>query len=231
MKKLLLSLLLAGTSLAGFAQLPTIGIKGGVNFATLSASGTPNNVVAGTNLTESSGSITSFNAGVFADFKLGHFSLQPAVNFTGKGGTFHGFTGPIPSVPPGETSVSEINSNYKIYYLQVPVNIVYHIPVIIGDIYFGAGPYAAFGLSGKIKLTGNNTKTGALSLHNDVKFGDDAGDIRSKDYGANAIAGIKLKSGLLLNINYDFGLTNILPEADGTKMKTRVLGISIGYTW
>jgi hypothetical protein len=231
MKKLIFSLLFAGTSLLGFAQLPTFGVKGGVNFATLSASGTPNNVVPGTNLMTSPGSVTSVNAGIFADIKLGHFSLQPAVNFTGKGGTFHGFTGPIPSTTPGEASTSEVNSNYKLYYLQVPINIVYHIPVLIGDIYFGAGPYGAFGLSGKVKLTGTNTKTGAISAGNDVKFGNESGDIKSKDFGANAIAGIKLKNGLLLNINYDLGLTNILPDADGNKLKTRVLGASVGYAF
>ncbi|MFC0517435.1 porin family protein [Mucilaginibacter angelicae] len=226
MKKFLLSLLLAGTSLSAIAQLPTFGIKGGVNFSTLSASGTPNNVVAGTNLTSSSGSVTSFNLGVFADVKFGDISLQPAVNFTGKGGTFDGATGVLP-----DGSTSQVHSKYNLYYVQVPVNLVYHIPVIIGEIYLGAGPYGGIGIHGKTKLTAVNTKTGSFGTSQDTKFGNDAGDIKRTDFGANAIAGIKLKDGLLLNINYDYGISNILPDADGNKFKTRVLGASVGFAF
>ncbi|AYL94710.1 porin family protein [Mucilaginibacter celer] len=226
MKKPILSLLLIFITLSAFAQLPTIGIKGGVNFATLSASGQANNVVAGTNLQASSGSVTSFNFGVFADIKFGHLSLQPAVNFTGKGGTFDGTTGPLPG-----GSTSQVHSKYNLYYVQVPVNIVYHIPVVIGEIYLGAGPYGSYGVHGKLKQSAINTQNGSFSSSRDIKFGDESGEIKRMDYGANAIAGIKLKGGLLFNINYDLGLTNILPDADGNKMKTRVLGASVGFAF
>lgn len=226
MKKLLLSLLLAGTSLVAFAQLPTFGIKGGVNFSTLSASGTPNNVVAGTNLTSSSGSVTSFNIGVFTDIKFGNISLQPAVNFTGKGGTFDGATGLLP-----DGSTSQVHSKYNLYYVQVPINLVYHIPVIIGEIYLGAGPYGGIAVHGKTKLTAVNTKTGSFGGSQDTKFGNDAGDIKRTDFGANAIAGLKFKDGLLFNINYDYGFSNILPDASGDKFKTRVLGASVGFAF
>lgn len=226
MRKLLLSLFLTGSSLAALAQLPTFGIKGGVNFSTLSASGTPNNVVAGTNLTSSSGSVTSFNLGVFADVKFGDISLQPALNFTGKGGTFDGATGMLP-----DGSTSQVHSKYNLYYIQVPINLVYHIPVVIGEIYLGAGPYGGIGIHGKTKLTAINAQTGSFGSSQGTKFGNDAGDIKRTDFGADAIAGLKLKGGLLFNINYDYGLSNILPESDGNKFKTRVLGASIGFAF
>ncbi|WP_183562656.1 porin family protein [Mucilaginibacter sp. SP1R1] len=215
MKKLLLSLLLAGTSFAAFAQLPTFGIKGGANFSSLHIS------IDGSNIGVNSGTLTSFNAGVFVDFKFGNVSLQPALNLTGKGGKFS-----ATSFSDSESSdVEEGSGQFNLLYLQLPVNIVYHVPVVVGDIYFGAGPYAARGITGKVKGTSDGQ-----TVSEDVKFGDN-GDIKSMEYGADVIAGIKLKTGLLFNVNYDLGLSNIALNADGSKLKTRVFGISVGYAF
>ena len=215
MKKLLLSLLLAGSSMAAFAQLPTFGIKGGANFSTLHVS------IDGTNLSVNSGTLTTFNAGVFVDFKFGNVSLQPALNLTGKGGKFNGVFSDTE-----DRNIEQGDGKLNLLYLQLPVNLVYHVPVVVGDIYFGAGPYVAKGISGKVK----GKDTDGNSISEDVKFGDD-GNIKSMEYGANAIAGIKLKTGLLFNVNYDLGLSNIAPNADGGKLKTRVFGISVGYAF
>lgn len=213
MKKLLLSLFLMGASLVSFAQLPTFGIKGGANFSTLN--------ISISNLSLNSNTLTSFNAGVFVDFKFGNVSLQPALNLTGKGGKFNGTVSDDEDV-----DIQEGAGKFNLIYLQLPVNIVYHIPAVVGDVYFGAGPYVAKGLSGKVKGTDDNGR----SVSEDIKFGDDNG-LKSMDYGANAIAGIKLKTGLLFNINYDLGLSNILPGSESIKMKTRVFGISVGYAF
>jgi hypothetical protein len=221
MKKLLLSLLLAGTSLVTFAQLPTFGIKGGVNFATLNAS------ISG--LSANSNSLTTFNAGIFVDFKFGNVSLQPALNLSGRGGKFNGASFTDNSDQNVDIEIEQGTGKINLLYLQLPVNIVYHLPVVVGDIYFGAGPYAARGISGKVKVT---DPQGGQTVSEDVKFGgNDDNSIKSMEYGANAIAGIKLKGGFLFNVNYDLGLTNINPTADSGKLKTRVFGVSVGYAF
>ncbi|WP_439698445.1 porin family protein [Mucilaginibacter sp. AW1-7] len=228
MKILLYFLLLSCSSLAAFAQLPSIGIKGGVNFSTMQASGTQANVVAGTNTIANSGSITSFNFGVFVDVKLGHFSLQPAVNFTGKGGTFNGFTGTLPN-----GSVSQVSTKYNLYYVQVPVNLVYHVPFVVGEFYVGAGPFVGMGVYGRKKLSADNNNNGThtvIASSDKITFGDN-GDIRSDEYGAGAIAGIKLKGGLLFNLNYDLGLSNIAPDQAGNTFKNHVFGASVGFVF
>lgn len=204
MKKTLLSLCLLMASFAAFAQLPTIGFKGGVNFATLNAS------ASGTNLSVTSGTLTTFNVGAFVDFKFGNVSLQPALNYTGKGGKF--------SV---STEDFDGSAQIKLYYLQVPVNVVYHVPAVVGDFYFGAGPYVGVGISGKTKDSDGSTA--------DVKFGSD-GDVKRTDIGANAIVGFKFKTGFLINANYDLGLSNIANDNTG-KLKNRVFGISVGYAF
>ncbi|OOQ56885.1 porin family protein [Mucilaginibacter pedocola] len=197
MKKVLLSLaLVAVAATSAFAQIPQIGIKGGVNIAKLNAS-------AG-NISASTESVTSFSAGAFVDFKLGAVSLQPGLYYTGKGG-------------------SDGNGNtIRLNYLQVPVNFVYHAPIVVGDIFFGAGPYAAYGLSAKGKDASGVTIDGT--------FGDGPDDVKRTDLGLNGIAGIHLKTGLLLGINYDLGLSNITNDSS-ISTRNRVLGFSIGYTF
>jgi len=206
MKKTLLSLCLLMASFAAFAQLPTIGFKGGVNFAKLNVS------ADGTNVTANSGTLTTFNVGAFVDFKFGNVSLQPALNFTGKGGKF---------------SSEEVDGSaqFKLYYLQVPVNVVYHVPAVVGDFYFGAGPFLSMGVSGKEKANVNGTEESV-----NVKFGSGEDEVKRTEFGANAIVGFKFKTGFLINANYDLGLSNITNDNTG-KLKNRVFGISVGYAF
>ncbi|UOE51582.1 PorT family protein [Mucilaginibacter sp. SMC90] len=206
MKKTLLSLCLLMASFAAFAQLPTVGFKGGVNFATLHAT------VDGFSGSGNSGSLTSFNVGAFVDFKFGNVSLQPALNFTGKGGS-------------SSVSIDDeasASGKVKLYYLQVPVNVVYHVPAVVGDFYFGAGPYLGMGVSGKSKDDNGNSES--------IKFGSGQDEIKRTDAGLDAIVGFKFKTGFLINANYDWGLTNIT-NVDGIKLTNRVLGISVGYAF
>ncbi|WP_114940294.1 MULTISPECIES: porin family protein [Mucilaginibacter] len=206
MKKTLLSLCLLMASFAAFAQLPTFGVKGGVNFATLHAT------VDGFSGSGNSGSLTSFNVGAFVDFKFGNLSLQPALNFTGKGGSS--------SFAVDDEASS--NSKVKLYYLQVPVNVVYHVPAVVGDFYFGAGPYLGMGISGKAKDDSGNSE--------DIKFGSSQDQIKRTDAGLDAIVGFKFKTGFLINANYDWGLTNIT-NVNGIKLTNRVFGVSVGYAF
>jgi hypothetical protein len=202
MKKFLLLVCCAFAVSTAFAQLPTFGIRGGVNFANL-------NIAAG-NVSVSTGSTTSFAAGVFADFKVGAVSIQPALNFTGKGG----------NIDDGNDNVVDI----KTYYAQIPVNIVYRIPAVIGSVYFGAGPYVGIGLSGKSKTTIDGEKKS-----DDITFGSGPEDLKRTDFGLNGIAGVEFKNGLILGLNYDLGLSDITNETDGGSFKNRVFGLSVGF--
>jgi hypothetical protein len=65
MKKILLVVCFLIISMTTFAQMPSIGVKGGLNIATITNPDGGNSV--------SSSSIATFNAGVFIDFKIGNF--------------------------------------------------------------------------------------------------------------------------------------------------------------
>jgi hypothetical protein len=210
MKKLLLAFCLLAVSYVTFAQLPTIGIRGGVQFAKLMIG------AEGTNVTVTTGTLTTYTVGAFADFKFGNVSFQPALNYTGRGGEFTG---------------GGVTAKFNLHYFQVPLNIVYHVPVLVGNVYFGAGPYVAFGVSG---TTTANDGSGEQSAN--VVFGGTNGDFNSTDIGINGIAGIQFKSGFLIHMNYDLGLVNILDNNNpnntgGGQFKTRTWGLSIGYAF
>jgi hypothetical protein len=203
MKKILLLVCCAFAASTAFAQLPTFGIRGGVNFASI-------NVSAG-NVSASTGSTTSFAVGVFADFKVGAVSIQPALNYTGKGGNV------------SDGSGSEVDM--KTYYAQIPVNVVYRIPAVIGNVYFGAGPYVGIGLSGKGKVT-----DGTTTEKQDITFGSGPDDLKRTDFGLNGIAGVEFKNGFILGLNYDLGLSDINNDNSGSvSTKNRVFGISVGF--
>lgn len=214
MKKLLFTICLSMVCMAGFAQLPTFGIKGGLNFAELQQT------ESGSTFTSSA--LTTFNAGVFVDLKFGAISLQPALNFIGEGGSVQMST--FTHNPGGGSAIINYTDKTKLYYLQLPVNLVYHIPVIVGDIYFGAGPYIARGLSGKTTTTFQGD-----SQTQDLTFGNADGDVKAMQYGADVIVGFKFKGGLLINANYDLGLSNDAAGSENGTSKSRVIGVSIGY--
>jgi len=212
MKKILLSLLLSVLSLSAIAQNLEVGVKGGVNFVktNIPSQYKDDPLVSGKTL-------TTFSVAAFMDFKFGNFSYQPAVSFTGKGRQVF-YKGQ-------EADGIDVTEKNNLYYLQVPMNIIYRLPITMGNLYAGAGPYVAVGLSGKTKYI-----TSATTETHDIKFGNNEADIKPTDFGADIIAGLKLKNGLLIGLNYDLGLTNI-SNNKGDNIKNRVLGVSAGFVF
>jgi hypothetical protein len=231
MKKIILTACLIVGSLACFAQTDSpisFGIKGGINFSNLQQSS------SGSSSTTASGSLTSFHAGVFADFKVSDaISVQPQLLYTGKGASNKendsedGF------------SASD-NVKLNLYYLHLPVYALYHAPVGDNDFFIGAGPFISYGLSGNEKGSvsfsgddgsGSGTTTQTENINQKVDFGSsDSTGIKRMDYGASVMAGFKFRNGFLISASYDLGLANIAPggEAD---IKTRVFSVSVGYSF
>ncbi|MFD0792281.1 porin family protein [Mucilaginibacter litoreus] len=209
MKKILLSICCAFAVSATFAQTPTVGIKGGLNLASLTSSSNTSSSSITT------GTLTSFSAGIFVDFKAGsNWSVQPALLYTGKG-----------AKESGEFDETNITIKAKINYLQLPLNFVYNVNSVAGTFYIGAGPYLGYGLSAKLEGNSNGQ-----SESDDIGFGDGEDQYKRIDAGATALIGYKFKQGVLLNLNYDLGLTDISNQSSSST-KTRVFGISVGYAF
>lgn len=222
MKKI--ALLAAGFLMGGaaFAQsLPPVkyGLKVGVNLPKLHVNNTNGDDVE-------SESTTNFSVTGYADVPVANgLSVQPGVSLQGKGGKY---------VYNGGSLNGEVKDNSM--YVEIPVNLVGKVPLgTTGtNFYLGAGPYAAFAISGERKISGNVGSFGTESTR-DLEFGSDNGDdYKGTDFGVNFLAGFQLNSGFNIGAGYGLGLTDLRPSennSDNGKTTNRVLSFSVGYSF
>lgn len=206
-------------NMAVHAQKSGVFIKAGLNLANVS-------VNKNGDVDDAKG-VASFHAGLQADFPIIKFlSIQPGLFFTGKG---------------TQVQWNSLKSSTKPYYVELPVNAVVKLP-LGGDanFFFGAGPYAAIGVGGKNKITGNVLGVNINETKN-IKFSDDDpftgneegagyGVMRRFDYGLNGTVGVEGKRALF-SVNYGLGLAKLQSGTSSSEDelgKHRVLSFSVG---
>ena len=197
----------------------TLGLAGGSNFAFLQVSSAHRQEVY-------TDSTAPFSIGINADFKFNdYFSIRPGIFYSGKGGTMNAvYADNIGN----NTSVYD---EYKLHYLEIPINLIGHLPVGDGaNIFLGAGPYFSLGLNG----TNRQTLFTADPVIHKITYGKN-GDFKSTDFGASTVLGFQGAKGWAISGNLDFGLTNILQTNnsafDATKFKTITFYLSIGQSF
>jgi len=214
MKKILLIICLAALSASVSAQSVNFGIKAGLNLSTVRAS--PSDPIEKTN------DRAGFHVGAIADIGFKEFSLQPGLYYITKGNTF---TTTYPASD-GQQGMVE-KGDTRLDYLELPVNVVYNLKIVPDvKMYFGAGGYLGYGLSGK----GKATITGRINetFEDNFSFGGDLNADKNPDYGLSFIAGTRLKH-FSIDVNYSLGLANILQEDGVNTRKNSAAGISLGY--
>lgn len=195
-KKLLFFALMVVTGVATNAQ-SRLGVIGGLNFA--NANVTQNGV------SQKGTSITSFHAGILIDNPLSAgFYLQPQLLFSGKG-------------------TKGLGGQANVYYIEIPVNVVYKYDMGLGRLFAGLGPYGAIGVIGVRKFDSES--------HNMTFGSGNEADIKRFDAGVNFAGGYELNSGLLLALNYNLAITNNLTGSDAHIANSHLwyFGISLGY--
>lgn len=210
MKKLLLAIVGLGFSVGVFAQGQPMGfgIKAGANF--------PKYNWSGANSYETKAS-TNFHVTAFLDAPIATnwFYIQPGVSLQGKGAKFI------------DNSSLEMTQNTM--WIEVPVNVVAKFPVqSAGNFFIGAGPYVAFGISGK-----NKYDTNWGSTQTEFDFGKD-GTLKGTDFGLNFIGGFQLANGLMIHGGYGLGLTDLRPSNNNfftgdEKLTNRVWTVGLGF--
>jgi hypothetical protein len=204
MKKLILSAVAVLFTVGAFAQTQGIGygIKAGVNLPTYHFSD-------GNNADDTEAS-TNFHVTGFLDAPItSMFSIQPGVSLQGKGAKLM------------DNDLGTLTQNTM--WVEIPVNAVVKFPAGGGNFFLGAGPYAAFGISGK-----NSYKGDWGTAEQDFDF-DKNGSQKGTEFGANFLAGYQLSSGLTLGAGYGMGLSDIAPEGADYKQNNRVLSFSVGF--
>ena len=161
------------------------------------------------NVSVSSDSRFGFTGGVTAAIHLSpNISFQPELNFTQLGGNF---------------SEGGMTSKLSLSYLQLPLNVVYHMQENQG-FFAGAGPSLAYGLSGTQTVSGQGEEESQK-----VKFGSgDTDDFKPFEIGLNFLAGYRLEQGIVFTFNYNFGLNNVANGTDAT-YHNRFFGLTVAY--
>jgi len=220
--KLTLSVGLLLSIFSASAQGIKFGVKGGLNISNFARSGNPDFDIKGSN------TLVGIQGGLFADLDLGRISIQSAIMYTGKGGgTYMDYV---------DDDIRDIiYGKASIYYLQVPVNLIYHVPITKGKLFVGAGPFISRAINGRFNAYDKPTNANVAAYYRDryasgIEFDSDKiNGFKPFDYGINGLIGIQLNK-VLLNLNYDLGLANINPERRSTyKTRTRSSGLTIGY--
>ncbi len=230
-KNFLLLSALSVLSLASMAQVAPANnkggliIKGGVNLANITID--PNGRV------DEAKQLTSFQVGAILDLPVSSFlSIQPGLLFTGKGSkTQQG----------QETNSSYYKATTNPMYVELPLNFVGKIPLTnTSNFYFGAGPYAAVGVSGKNKTEGK-VFGASFKKENDIIYSKDNpltsqeenggyGKLKKFDYGFNVTTGLDLGN-VILGANYGYGLAKInsgSSDRANDNNKHRVLSFTVG---
>ncbi|SRR5215204_5508818 len=185
----------------------TFGIRAGVNFQNINGKDAAENNLEN-DLT------TGFHAGLNAEVPLGTgFYFQPGVLYSIKGAEFNN------------------NAKVKLSYIEVPINFVYKPILGSGNMLLGFGPYAGFGIGGKIKSGGSETDIDFGSSYNAA---NPATYFNSFDAGGNLLAGYEFANKVSFQLNAQLGLVNINKEnegitADKTRWRNTGFGASLGY--
>lgn len=192
-----------GFATASYAQT-SYGLKAGVTFPKLTASGG--------SISYTTDAATGFYLTGYADVPVAsNFSFQPGLSLQNKGGKF--------STNDFIDLEDDQSATMNLMYIEVPLNFVYNIPAGAGNVFLGAGPYAAYGASVKVK-SGSFSESGSF----------DEADLKPFDAGVNFLGGYKLANGFLINAGYGLGLTNIAKDTDGDgSLKNKVFSVGIGF--
>ncbi|MGO4291101.1 porin family protein [Chitinophaga sp. RAB17] len=203
----------------------TFGLKAGFSAANMSSKFEGDSGIAGGKADTKM--IPAFHAGVIVDIALDdQLSLQPGLFFSQKGAKLEAVTPDLLDRP------VTIKTTTRLNYLELPVNLLYKHQTGSGKLFAGLGPYFAYGISGKMKMTSPDLAT--INHEDKVKFKNSteysATEIYVKpfDAGANFTVGYELKMGLQFSVNYSLGLVNTSPYKN-EKEKNRYLGVSVGY--
>lgn len=214
MKKYSMIILISLFSLNTMAQ--SFVLRGGFNLASIKISDADDDQTMNTK------SHTGFNFGAFADFPINDFlSVETGLAFTKKGVN-------MVLEEDGYSFTNKVNLNY----LSIPIAL--RAKKELGDntsLYGSFGPYLAFGLSGKTKMTMEYQGQTEEGDSESIIWGSDPDEAQLKrfDFGLTFGAGVEFNS-ILLGLSYDLGLSNISAyQEDGAGLKNRVFSINVGY--
>jgi hypothetical protein len=167
-------------------------------------------------------------AGIDIQYAFGkHVALRTGANYVHNGITL--------KTTVDETVNMQLKIQNNLHYVQVPVNLLYTIPVMRMQVYAGGGGYFNYGISGKTKaklshiMPDGNESVVVEEVDAFKKEEDGGAGLKKTDYGISALAGIRLGNGLFANVGYQYSLANIDQSENGGSYKNRGLQLTVGF--
>lgn len=164
-----------------------------------------------------------------------HWTITPSLLFVAKGWqdpdrrvpVVNDETGQPEFDDEGNPVTSLMNRSVAANYIEVPVLFSYYVRLAPSRyLVLGAGPYAAFGVSGKVKVKGDGERIGAEKLYYDYSTFSSSG-LRRFDAGLQAFVGYEFASGFNLGVEADFGL--LRTSRDGGRNCSGMLALSYKF--
>jgi hypothetical protein len=219
MKKLIVMILFAIPMSRGFAQL-TLTPEIGYNKMIF------NNNASGTQIVTSP--LSGFQiGGLVTKFWAKHLFIQSGLQFAQKG-SYDGM---------GYQALYGSNSNVRVSYLQVPLNVGASIKLPKGfGLVIAGGLYAAYGLGGTEKGTAVNINGSTNTIDRKISFASNPTADNSKTYVKPFDFGYNLSGGFtwhdfVLKTTYSLGFKSLYPLASSTVYKNEIWNFSVGRTF
>ncbi len=219
---LIAAVLMIGLSVSAQDSGTSFGLRGGLNMQNISGKN-----LSGDKLELSM--VPRFHAGIVIAVPIApDFYFQPGLMFSTKGAkSENNFLGLV-----------DYSVEYNLSYIEMPLSFLYKPLVGKGHFFLGFGPYIAYGIGGKAKLT-----VGTASNDEDVVFTKDYVPqtdsdwkyFKNFDYGGNLFFGYELSGGLSLQLNTQLGLAKINAErknsSSDAEFRNTGFGVSLGYNF
>lgn len=161
-----------------------------------------------------------FHLGVITEFSISkQFAIEPGLLFSTKG---------------FKVEEEDIKLSFNLNYIEMPLNAIYKIDLGGVKILTQTGPYIAYAISGKMKANMALLGVNEDSKEEEILIGDDKEKdvIKPLDFGVNFGAGVEIND-FFISMQYGLGLANLSisndVNDDKTKMKNKVIGVSVGY--
>lgn len=170
-------------------------------------------------------SVVRFYGGFFADIPLGKkeiFTLRPRLLYMGGGGE-------VPAMTDYSGNLLVPHIIFSLNYIDLPVQLLYTPSFSFGKPWIGAGLYPGILISGTAQVQGASQSLNIGSQSND--------DVKRFDFGFNATAGLAIKGGVLIGVDFQQGLVSIAPPppsySGNPRLNTRnsMWGVHIAYEW
>lgn len=187
------------------AQHLDFGVKGGVNFASITGDDT-----------DELKSKTGFHLGLVAELSLSeNFSIQPEVLYSAQGAKAEGSD-------TWEGMTETWDYTYNLDYINIPVLAKYYVTPSLN---IHAGPQMSLLINSQAE--GEYTYDGVTESES-----MDLEDVKSLDFALAAGVGYQLNMGVFFNARYNVGLSNIWDieeENDDYSQKNSVFQLSVGF--